>query len=709
LVAVDTDTLTVDQLSRNWGELVSGDLSACLGRPLGLIFGEHVAARLIGNMEEKNRIASALREQVCGREFDIVQHRSGGSWIVELEPIEAGAEIDSVALIQRQGEAIARLQEAAVTSELCEEVARQMSALSGYDRVMVYRFHPDWHGEVIAECLRDDMEPFLGLHYPASDIPEQARRLYTRNWQRLIVTADYEPVPLVPALNPRTSQPLDLTNSALRSVSPVHCAYLRNMGVSGSMSVSLLCEGRLWGLIACHHRTPRRLPFAVRLNCEMIGRVASALLAAIEKTDAHRARLSAKAAREGFLDRLAEHLDFAQALTEKAPEFLELLSANGAVLQVNGVRRTMGEPLPTPVVDACFEWLHRQESEDLVFTDQLGVEVPAAASHATRVSGLLAVPLTETGADWLVWFRPEHAQTVHWAGNPNKDLSDLSLPIQPRKSFALWTQHVTGRSAPWTDFDRLAAQEIRAAVNASIRKRTERLLQINSELEQKNVDLNSFAFIASHDLREPLRGIRNSIEFFVEDHGGAIPEEGHERLALAARTAERMHDMIEGLLHYTRVGRAELSARPVEMNKVLKRAMENAQSQWSGQNVRVEIAPDLPTARCNPVMMAEVFTNLLTNAVKYNRREEKTVEIFARQGPPGKVVFCVRDNGIGIPPRHLKDIFTIFRRLHPRDAFGGGVGVGLAIVKAVIERHGGAVEVESVPNEGTTFNLILES
>lgn len=705
MLALNAETLVVEQLSANWGALLGGDAARFASRPVEEIDGP-LAAQIRG-MAQVEQAAGAYRATLAGQTFDVVQHRSNGAWIVELEPA-AGDAFDFVGLQERQGLAVARLQAAGNVQELCRVAASEMAALCGYDRVMIYRFHPDWHGEVVAEWHQPDLEPFLGLHYPASDIPEQARRLYTQNWMRLIVTADYKPALLVPTLNPRTGQPLDLTHSSLRSVSPVHLQYLRNMGVDGSMSVSLIESGKLWGLVACHHRRPRRLPVGVRLACELVGRVTSALLGAAERAAVQEARLAAKAAREGFLDQLAEHLDFVQALTEQSADFLGVMNARSAVVAMEHGIRTLGEPLPPGLAEACLAWLRNQPHHDFIATDRLADVVPAAQGHGAGASGLFAIALTETSDEWLVWFRQEHSRLVNWAGNPDKSLQDLALPIQPRKSFALWTQQVTETSAPWTDLDEATAIELRAAVNASIRKRTEHLLRLNEELVRKNSDLNSFAFIASHDLREPLRGVRNILEFIREDHGPALPEQAQQDLGMAARTAERMHEMLDSLLHYTRIGRAEFATKSAPLGEIIDRALEMARPQWGRKKVHVEVEPNLPAVKCDRVMMAEVFTNLLTNAVKYNLNEEKRIEIFTRPCPDG-VEVAVRDNGIGIDTRHFNDVFTIFRRLHPRDQFSGGLGVGLAVVKSIIERHGGTVHVESAKNVGTTFVIKLDT
>lgn len=705
LLLVSQGDLRIEQLSANCAELDADAVIHWPGKSLASACPE--LALRFAHLAGAEPGAGAGRFTGWGREFDLLVHLSGLDWLLELEPVSA-AEEDFTTVQRKLGIAVANLQRAVGVEQLCEVTAREVARLSGYDRVMIYRFHPDWHGEVVAEVRREGMDSFLGLHFPAADIPEQARRLYTRNWLRLIVRADYRSVRLVPPVHPRTGEYPDFTYSVLRSVSPVHLEYLRNMQVSGSMSVSLIQGDRLWGLIACHHRTPRHLPDRIRSACELIGRVASALLGAAEREAIHQARLAAKGAREAFLDQLAEQLDFAQALVDRSVDFLGLLQASSAVVVQQNSLRLIGAELPDHLIADCLSWVRAQAPAEFVSTEELGVAVPSMQDRSREFSGLFALPLTETRDDWFLWFRPEQARAVNWAGNPDKSLQDLALPIQPRKSFASWTQQVRGRSAPWTVLDQAAAFELRAAVNASIRRRTEHLLELNEELTRKNSDLNSFAFIASHDLRDPLRGIRNILEFISQDHGPELPGVVREDVEVAIRTADRMHEMLEGLLHFTRVSRKDLVAQRIEVREIIERALEVVRPVWQGLPVTVTVANDLPVARCDRVMMTEVFVNLLTNAVKYNLSAEKKIEVGSRSAKPGTVQITVSDNGIGIDSRHHDAIFTMFRRLHARGNFQGGVGVGLSVVKAIVERHGGSIAVESRENEGSTFVLTLE-
>jgi signal transduction histidine kinase len=243
---------------------------------------------------------------------------------------------------------------------------------------------------------------------------------------------------------------------------------------------------------------------------------------------------------------------------------------------------------------------------------------------------------------------------------------------------------------------------------AELQERAEALQRLNTELQRRNQELDAFTYIASHDLKEPLRGISNYAQFLIEDYRETLDAEGCQQLVTIQRLIQRMEDLLNSLLRYSRVERAELSQSDLDLTQVVQEALDQLQARLQGEHVQVRLPRSLPSARGDRAQLTEVFTNLLSNALKYNDKTEKWAEVGARNftdsGPP---VFYVRDNGIGISPEHCEKVFEIFRRLHPRDTYGGGTGAGLTIVKKIIERHGGRIWVESVPGEGSTFYFTL--
>lgn len=712
LLALREPERTIAQVSTNvchWLGLTPPDL---LGREVSAFLSGEDARRIAQALAlDEPGHASPLLVTAAGRRFEALLHRHRGASVIELEP--APDETENFARHHRrlQG-AMAAMQQAADVSALYGLAARAMADLTGYERVMVYHFAADWHGEVVGEALSAEVDSYLGLHFPASDIPEQARALYASNWLRIIPDVGYQPVPLEPARNPVTGEPLDLSFSVLRSVSPVHLEYLRNMNVGASMSISLLVEGRLWGLIACHHRTPRHLPYAVRAACELFGQVVSREIAAKETSRRLADRAEVRTIQTRFFDVIAREENFAEALLRYTPGLLDFMGADGVAIALGEQCHLVGLTPPREAVQSLLAWLAARPAEEPVFsTDSLSAHWPPGAEMTARASGLLAVKLSRVAPHWVLWFRPEMLTTLTWAGNPEKPV-EAGLRLHPRKSFAAWQQTVRGRSKPWQEAEIQGAHELRLAMNALVIRRTERLLKLNAELERKNSDLNSFAYIASHDLKEPLRGIRHFATFLREDHGEALGGEGLRKIDTIIEMTGHTHELLEALGRYSRLGRMELVAAEADLDAVVTE-VETALAAPL-REARAEIRRPrrpLPAVACDRVLMREVFANLIANALKYNERAEKWVEISYRDPDPEQAargpIFTVRDNGIGIRERNYDSAFRMFRRLN-KEKFGPGSGTGLAIVKSIVERHGGRIWIESVFGEGTTFLFTLK-
>ena len=727
LLALEEPTLTIRQLSQNSEVHLGVPPEQLLNQPFdGLLAPSECAALrqslLNSTTGAPNFLSITLVLQGKQRCFDAIIHRHDGLLIVELEnprvsdddakPTGSADELYLV-LMRR---VMARLQAASTLSEACAVLAQEVRAFTDFDRVMVYKFYEDEHGEVIAEALANGQESFLGLHYPASDIPQQARRLYTLNWLRAIVDAHYTPVELVPTLNPLTNAPLDLSYAVLRSVSPVHLQYMHNMGVASSMSISLLHDGQLWGLIACHHRTPKYLPYHTRLTCELLGVVMSVQLVMKEFTEdavdeRHRQQINTR-----LLHAVAED-GLIEGLTADSQDFLALMEAEGAAILFEDSCQLVGQTPPLAEVKALVSWLQQQPNAGataapLFHTDSLPALYPPAQAYKIQAAGLLAITLAKAQGDYILFFRPEVRQTVNWSGNPHKPVEmggDGAAVLTPRKSFALWQETVDGKALPWKPSQRTLAQELRSALIVFIIERAQQMAQINQELERRNSELDAFAYVASHDLKEPLRGINSYAYYLNENYQDKLDPEAQSRLQGLMRLTKRMDDLLDSLLHFSRVGRTEMQREAVDLNEVLAEALEmiNARREETGGAIR--IPQKLPIVDCDRIRVREVFTNLLSNGLKYNHKAERWVEVGYQQPTAGPLQFYVRDNGIGIKARYHEQIFQMFKRLHSREEYGGGTGAGLTITKKIIERHGGKIWVESVFGEGATFYFTLQA
>lgn len=689
------------QMSTNAAEFLGLKTTELLGQPFSELAPQADASIREALAEPAQR--SLLRVAIGENDFDASMKMSPGRTIVEFERAGPLNSPDHQELLR----GLAELKAAPTLEAQHEVAARFISELTGFERVMMYQFDRDWHGRVVAEHLATPVDSYMGLHFPASDIPAQARELYRKSWIRIIPSSNYQPVPVVPPLDPETQRPLDMSFVAVRSVSPVHLQYLRNMGVGASMSISIIVRGELWGLVACHHREPRVLPMSRRAVCEIFGRVVSFEIEARQEADRLSRFVRATAIQSQFFDVISEEQNVLDALVKYTPQLLDFMAATGAAIYINGRLTLLGDTPDEESVTGLITWLKEQELTPTLETEALSELYPPAEAFRQVASGLLAVRLSRVEPQFVLWFRPEVTRTVTWAGQPTKVL-DQNERLTPRTSFAAWQQTVTGHSLPWSEVERKGAEELMLAINALVLRRTERLISLNQDLERKNTDLNSFAHIASHDLREPLRGIENYLKFTKEDHAHELSTEALRKVDTMLSLLGQCKELIETLNHYSHLGRLEIAPRLVNTNTLFDQVLASLETRIQATRFEIRRPGPLPTITCDPVMTREVFSNLLTNALKYNVSEKPWIEIGCEQPIDQPVRFYVKDNGIGIRPQHFEDIFTMFRRLHAREEYGGGTGAGLAIVKTIVERHGGRIWLESTFGAGTTFWFELE-
>lgn len=474
LLVLSPDGRRIAQATANVGALLGVPAEGLLDGPLERLGGDlpgKVRRRVAQGVEgEPLPLRGTLApEGLDPRGFEVLVHRNEArALLVELEP----ADLEEAAALARNlprrlASTVRALGESATLDELSESVVGFYREVAGYDRVMVYRFDPDGHGEVVAEGKEEHLEPYLGLHYPSSDIPHRARELYLRNRVRVLVDVHYQPVPLLPRLHPPTGEELDMSMSWLRSMSPLHLQYLKNMGVTATLVASLVRDGELWGLVACHHYTPRRIPYAVRAACDLVAEVAGARIAVLESFARVRSEVLLRRLEGQLIQATAMHGDWRPALLDDPRGVLRLVGAGGAVLAFEGELYPMGEVPATPQLRQLVEWVSSRPREGgVVASSAVGRELPELEGISSTAAGVLAVPLS-AGGEALVWFRGEQVHQVRWAGNPNKPVlvGDDPRDLSPRRSFAVWTEQVRGTARPWSSADILTAR----AVGASLR------------------------------------------------------------------------------------------------------------------------------------------------------------------------------------------------------------------------------------------------
>ena len=423
-----------------------------------------------------------------------------------------------------------RLGQCESVEELCQVVTQELCSLTGYDRIMVYQFDEEWNGAVIAEHCVEGLEPYLGLHYPASDIPAQARAMFLLNGLRVIPDAQYQPVPLFPTAHPGTGQPLDLSRAHLRSVSPIHLEYLRNMGVGASLTISLVVDGKLWGLIACHHRSPRFLSPALREVCELFGQMVSMQLterlqAAGQEGGGTIERSAASPGRA----RPAVRLDHpGTAGGRKRSAGVDQRARRDSLARRRGVADRRD---PSARIDCgnCSSGLRMRPPIPIFFTDCLPKRFPGAEAYADVASGMLALALSRAPDVYILWFRPEVISTVDWAGDPDKSIEPVGNDgrIHPRRSFARWKKSVRHRSLPWLKGEIEAVDQLQTILQAQLARTAEQLAAAVADLCLVQEDSIGPGLLAAS------RGIRQSA------HGYPLHARHVSRMFRAGNVASR--------------------------------------------------------------------------------------------------------------------------------------------------------------------------
>jgi two-component system, chemotaxis family, sensor kinase Cph1 len=467
LVLRERDGLVV-QASANCGDLLGLPADRLLMRPLSVLGGDLEArVRLLSavpDLAEPRPLPALTDVGGLAREWLLVLHRVPHQGVLVLEFEAAGSSAPAAqvaeqpALMARLSEAVQRFGQAATIPALCDGITRCVRELTGYDRVMVYKFDPDGHGKIIAEARHPRLDTLLGHQYPATDIPQRARALYLANRVRVLVDVHYQPVPLVPVQLPADADggrpqadELDMSMCALRSMSPLHLQYLKNMGVTGTLVVSLVREGRLWGLIAAHHDTPRAIPPALRSACDLLAEVAATRIAAIENYAHAQVAILVRRLEQRLVEATSTEGDWRLALFRNPRTLLQPLEATGAALFHDGEWLTTGEVPSTPELRQLLLWVDEHYAEAPFATASVGRDEPALESLTPVASGVLAVKLSNQRPDYLMWFRKEQLRTVTWAGDPAKPtVDDDPLTLSPRRSFAAWSEIVRGTALPWS-------------------------------------------------------------------------------------------------------------------------------------------------------------------------------------------------------------------------------------------------------------------
>ncbi|WP_233268875.1 ATP-binding protein [Mucilaginibacter lacusdianchii] len=638
--------------------------------------------------------------------YNLILSKTGECFIFEFEPAAGATQTDIQKII---GRSVSEMLNGRHLQQLLENAANQIKSLIGYDRIMIYKFLEDGHGEVIAEVKNDDLEPFLGLHYPATDIPKQARELYKINLTRIISDVNTESSPILTIVDNSQSTSLDLTHATLRAVSPIHIQYLKNMGVASSFSISLMYKDELWGLVACHNYTPRFINYQARDASKLVGQIISSALEYKQEEEDTAKITEYKDAFAELTELLRKDGDITEAVTRHATTILDVTDATGAALILEDRTATLGNTPNAEQLAQLVNWLKQNMDDQIYYTHNLSNVYKPGVAFSQVASGVLACTLSKELGEMMIWFKPEQLSTINWAGNPDKPVEireDGLLQLSPRRSFEVWSETVQYASVHWTRAEITYVLKLREEILYAINRQATQIRTLNEKLQQAYEELDTFSFTISHDLRTPLSSIKNYSELLLQTNT-SLDDNARNILKKVVNGADKMNFLIKEVLHYSKVGRTDVEFVRIDMKHLVQELQNEITVALNPQHLKLTVG-NTPDIHGDPTMIRQVFANLLNNAIKYSGKSNPSVVTIEGKENNNEIVYAISDNGIGIDLQYYNRIFELFKRMSNVREYEG-TGVGLAIVKRIIEKHQGRIWVESELGVGTTFYVAFRN
>lgn len=688
-----------------------------LSKTLEEILSDDQLEKLLGYIDSHTAVfAMPLELELNDTWFSISIHSSGEHCIMEFEASSSTSSDLSVFYNQTR-QFVSYMEKSTSLQTLCQAVADETRNITGYDRVMIYRFDKDYNGEIFAESKRDDIEGFLGLHYPHTDIPAQARELYKQNLLRLITDINYEPVPIY-TIDDQPDKNLNLGNALLRSVSPIHVQYLHNIGVGATLTISLMHEDKLWGLIACHHYSTKYLNSFARISAQLQGHFLTSQINVREVEEQHKLSSQINDSLKKMLAKTySPDRESFKTITEQN-ELLELCNANGVAIFLDDKLYTNGLVPSNQAIWGIINHLKTYSNQEVFYSSKFADTYPEAAELKNTASGILFHSLDAILNMGIIWFRPETIQEVKWAGDPSKAIIKDEKGLSPRNSFKLWKEFIQFQSNDWNEIELTAASNFARSLEKQahllfLSEEENKYRLLSEKLKATNAELENMNWISTHDLKEPLRKIQvfasRILDIGVEDLPITIAESIHRISA----SANRMQTLISDLLSYSKLQKSNEALTKINLTELVNEVKLRHEAEDLEDRKTVITIRELPNVQGVSFILQQLFSNLISNSIKFAKKDAKA-EISIRfagvvNNPVPLAVgnfneIVVKDNGIGFAEQHNESIFNVFTRLHLQSEYTG-TGIGLALCRKIMQNHNGYITASGKVNEGAEFRL----
>ncbi|WP_224999191.1 ATP-binding protein [Cesiribacter sp. SM1] len=709
LFILNKKTLHIEQASGNTGDFLDVAPTEVIGKPLETLISPHESTVLMQQLLASD-ITKVQLIRLRGKQFLGFVHESSGKIILEGEPYEPITADEALRNFKILGEQQSAINQLDTVESITGSITKAVQSITDYDRVLVFQFDQDWNAAVVAETRKPGIHSFAGHHFPATDIPKPARDLLR------IKPVRHIPDVLAPAVNilyPTSTPdalPVDLMQSEFRYPSEIHLEYLRNINAFGSLSISIILEGKLWGLISCSNEQAKFINYWKRELCDQLARAcANKLISSHEKRNYQRFS-EFKHIESKLVEQVACSDDIIKGLFRHPLNLLDITGATGAAMLLDNRIETLGVTPAETQIKELVEWLSKKGSDTVFYTRELSRDYDAAASYTDTASGLLALEVSRYNREYLLYFKAEIREKRIWAGNPEKFFSD-DLRIHPRKSFEQWEEVIKGKSLPWSVNDvEIAQLLLKDIIAIRLRNQALRLEELSEEYQassegykMKNKQLEDFAHIITHNLRSPLSNIQALYSIYKSTPNDADIPFFLEKIKVASDNMMATIDDLYVILK-TRVG-YQVRHEVVNVEELVDKEIQNLSAAIIQSGAKLTLDLGVKRLRSFKLYLESIIHNLLSNALKYSAPERAPHVKITTWRDKDSVYLSVSDNGIGIDlKKYGSKLFGLYKTFHPNY---NSRGLGLYLTKMQVESLGGSITVESTAGSGTTFTVAL--